>query len=102
MISSLILEVLEMEKEQNRRYTCADLSTRVLEEFIKRMNYKSFNEDMVEKERRTIKRRVYDSINVLIALGKIRKDKKWLSISSSNPEVDHELIKAKEKSAQEQ
>jgi hypothetical protein len=96
MISALIIEVLEMEKEEGRRYTCADLSTRVLEEFIRRMDYKDVKEDTVEKERRTIKRRVYDSINVLIALGKIKKEKKWLSVPPSSTAIDLELIKAKQ------
>ena len=50
---------------------------------------------MDEKERKTIKRRVYDSINVLIALGKIKKEQKWLYVEPADPTLGLEIIKAK-------
>ena len=42
-----------------------------------------------------MKRRVYDSINVLIALGKIKKEKKWLSVQQSEQTQGREIILAK-------
>jgi len=48
-----------------------------------------------EKERKTIKRRVYDSINVLIALGKIKKEQKWLYAEPTDPTVGQEIKLAK-------
>lgn len=53
---------------------------------------------MVEKEAKTVKRRVYDSINVLIALGKIKKEGKWLFMKAMESKVGEEIIEAKKDS----
>lgn len=53
---------------------------------------------MVEKEAKTVKRRVYDSINVLIALGKIKKEGKWLFMKAIESKVGEEIIEAKKES----
>ena len=63
----------------------------MLEEFCRRTG----GEAVDEKERKTIKRRVYDSINVLIALGKIKKEQKWLYVEPADPTLGLEIIKAK-------
>lgn len=48
-----------------------------------------------ERERKTIRRRVYDSINVLIALGKIKKDHKLLYVESIDRKMGQEIIDIK-------
>jgi hypothetical protein len=53
------------------------------------------SEEVIEKERKTVKRRVYDSINVLIALGKIKKDRKWLSVQQEDSKIGQEIVDAK-------
>jgi DUF438 domain-containing protein len=50
---------------------------------------------MQEKDKRTIKRRVYDSINVLKALGKIKKDKKMHFMESIDRKIGLEIVSAK-------
>ena len=46
-------------------------------------------------DRKTIKRRVYDSINVLIALGRIKKEKRWLVVDDKQENSGEEIIAAK-------
>lgn len=38
---------------------------------------------------------MYDSINVLIALGKIKKEKKWLYMESIDQKIGEEILVAK-------
>ena len=52
-------------------------------------------ESIDEREKKTIKRRVYDSINVLIALGKIKKDQKWLYVEQAEGSIGEEIVAAK-------
>ena len=96
MISSLILEVLDAEYKESKCFTCGEISAKVLTEFLKKTQGSAVEEEgMIEKERKTVKRRVYDSINVLIALGKIKKERKWLSVSGSGQKVGEEMIEVK-------
>ena len=38
---------------------------------------------------------MYDSINVLIALGKIKKDQKWLYVEQAEGSIGQEIVAAK-------
>ena len=95
MISSLIVEVLETHYRENKKFTCGEISSKVLTEYLKKVQESSLEGCIPEKERKTIKRRVYDSINVLIALGKIKKERKWFYAQSIDHTLSHKIIDTK-------
>ena len=91
VISSMIVEVLEREFADKAQFTCGMVANEVFEELCRTIDLSQIPKETLEKERKTIKRRVYDSINVLIALGKIKKERRYLEVASMDRQIGQEM-----------